>query len=206
VATMADLEPYFCALFAREATPVCPSCGEQAVHIDPVSAAERAAAKHEGAMAMVTYRVPVAGPEQFLEVRETLLADGYRRLLIGGEARDLDEIKPSEVIQPQGSVEVVVDRVRVASRDKRRLGAAIEQAFQRTGASRPSSAPAAALRCTCTTAQEPPASRSPAGWRALRVRARSSRRGRGCSRTSPPPARAPPAAGSGAPSASTGPR
>src|SRR5687767_15980157 len=31
VATMADLEPYICALFAREAVPVCPSCGLEAV-------------------------------------------------------------------------------------------------------------------------------------------------------------------------------
>src|SRR5438477_5468672 len=27
VATMADLEPYFSALFAREAVPMCPDCG-----------------------------------------------------------------------------------------------------------------------------------------------------------------------------------
>src|SRR3954447_22927263 len=27
VATMADLEPFLCALFAREAVPVCPDCG-----------------------------------------------------------------------------------------------------------------------------------------------------------------------------------
>src|SRR5687767_3515375 len=31
VATMADLEPYICAIFAREAVPVCPSCGLEAV-------------------------------------------------------------------------------------------------------------------------------------------------------------------------------
>src|SRR5690242_2980426 len=34
VATMADLEPYLSALFAREAMPVCPTCGVEAVRTD----------------------------------------------------------------------------------------------------------------------------------------------------------------------------
>src|SRR6185312_12079339 len=93
VATMADVEPYFCALFAREAVPICPDHGVAAVRTNPVAAASRAAAEHQGATAIVTYRVPVAGPEAYLTVRESLLAAGYRRLLVRGEARDLDEIK-----------------------------------------------------------------------------------------------------------------
>src|SRR6185436_11536316 len=40
VATMADLEPYVCALFAREAVPVCPDCDKPAVRTDPTAAAE----------------------------------------------------------------------------------------------------------------------------------------------------------------------
>src|SRR5215468_6486463 len=132
VATMADIEPYFCALFAREAVPICPDCRVPAVRTDPLAAAERAASGHEGATAVVTYRVPVAGPEAYLEVRESLLAAGYRRLLVHGEARDLDEIKPSEVVSSgaREGVEVVVDRVKVQSRDKKRLGAAIEEAWR----------------------------------------------------------------------------
>jgi excinuclease ABC subunit A len=135
VATMADIEPYFCALFAREAVPICPDHGVAAVRTDPLAAAERAGALHEGATAVVTYRVPVAGPEAYLEVRETLLAAGYRRLLVGGEARDLDEIKPSEVVSSgaREGVDVVVDRVKVQKRDHRRLGAAIEEAWRRAG-------------------------------------------------------------------------
>ena len=35
VATMADLEPYLAALFAREAVPVCPERGARAVALDP---------------------------------------------------------------------------------------------------------------------------------------------------------------------------
>ena len=133
VATMADIEPYFCALFAREAVPICPEHGVAAVRTDPVAAAARAAAAHQGATAIVTYRVPVPSAEAYLTVRENLLTAGYRRLLLHGEARDLDEIKPSEVVSAKDGVEVVVDRVKVYPRDQRRLGAAIEEAWKRAG-------------------------------------------------------------------------
>src|SRR5271166_1178734 len=39
LATMADLEPYLAALFAREAVPRCPHCGVQAVDVSPRQAA-----------------------------------------------------------------------------------------------------------------------------------------------------------------------
>jgi len=130
LATMADLEPYFCALFTREAAPVCPDCGETAVRTDPTAAADRALEAHEGATALVTYRVPVAGTEAFLDVRDSLVKAGYRRLLVQGEAREIDEVKPSDVLSGAGALEVVVDRIKVQKRDRRRLGAAIEEAWK----------------------------------------------------------------------------
>jgi excinuclease ABC subunit A len=132
---MADLEPYLAALFAREAIPVCPDCHVAAVRIDPVTAAEQAVANHKGQSALVTYRVPVAGTEQLLEVRESLLTAGYRRLYVGGEIRDIDQVAPSDALAAGGSVDVVVDRLKLDSRDKRRLGSAIEEAWSRSNGS-----------------------------------------------------------------------
>lgn len=132
VATMADLEPYLAALFAREAIPVCPDCHAQAVRVDPVRAAEQAVSNHLGQAALVTYRVPVSGTEQLLEVRESLLAAGYRRLYVGGDIRDIDEVAPSDAVAAGGSVEVVIDRLKLDGREKRRLGAAIEEAWRRS--------------------------------------------------------------------------
>ena len=40
VATLADVEAYLSALFTREAVPVCPDCGVEAVRIDARRAAE----------------------------------------------------------------------------------------------------------------------------------------------------------------------
>ena len=134
VATMADIEPYFCALFAREAVPICPEHGVAAVRTDPQAAAERASAAHADGTAIVTYRVPVQGTEAYLGVRESLLTAGYRRLLVRGETRDIDEVKPTEAVTggANAGVEVIVDRVKIAPRDRRRLGAAIEEAWRRS--------------------------------------------------------------------------
>src|SRR5438874_13356888 len=41
LATMADLEPYLAALFAREALPVCPACGVEAGAMSAERAARR---------------------------------------------------------------------------------------------------------------------------------------------------------------------
>ena len=135
VATMADLEPYLSALFTREALPVCPDHALEAITLDSSSAAERAAIEFHGigeSQAIVTYPLRVGGVEAYLEVREQLLRDGYRRLWVGGKAEDVDRVKPSAALAGAAGLEVVVDRVTVA-RDRKRLAAGIETAWQRSG-------------------------------------------------------------------------
>ncbi len=131
LATMADLEPYLAALFAREAVPVCPECGVLAVLTRASEAAGEAIAKHAGARAVVSYAVRASGPEEFLELRESLAREGYRRLLVGGAQRDLDEVRPSEATAAGARVEVVVDRVALSERGARRVQQAIESAWER---------------------------------------------------------------------------
>jgi excinuclease ABC subunit A len=133
LATMADLEPYLAALFGREARPTCPDCEREAVATSPRDAAARLAEAHEGARAIVTYAVHVDDAEQFLELREGLAKDGYRRLVVAGAVREIDEVRPSEATAPGVRVEVVVDRVSVGRRDARRLQEAIEAAWARGG-------------------------------------------------------------------------
>lgn len=132
VATMADLEPYLAALFAREAVPVCPEHGVPAVELNPISGAERAVSELAGAPAVLTYSIPVrGGVEGYLEVREQLVRDGYRRLLLEGRAVDLDSIKPSAALAAGPELAVVVDRLRATSSDAPRLAASLEEAWRR---------------------------------------------------------------------------
>src|SRR5580693_749970 len=133
LATMSDLEPYLAALFAREAIPTCPDCGIEAVETSPRDAALRAAASMDGARALVTYALNADRAEQCLELREKLADDGYRRLIVAGAVREIDEVRPSEATAPGVRLEVVVDRVRVTAGEARRLQEAIEAAWARGG-------------------------------------------------------------------------
>jgi excinuclease ABC subunit A len=129
LATMADLEPYLAGLFGREAIPTCPACGLDAVDTSPRDAAARIAETHDGTRAIVTYPIGLEDSEQFLEVREQLAKSGYRRLVVGGVVREIDEVRPSEATSPGVRVEVVVDRVTVRPGEARRLQEAIETAW-----------------------------------------------------------------------------
>jgi excinuclease ABC subunit A len=131
LATMADLEPYLAVLFAREATPTCPDCGVEAVDTSPRDAAERVVESLSGSRALVTYPLRIDDAEQFLELREQLVRDGYRRLLVGGAVRPIEEVRPSEATTPGVRTEVVVDRIGVRPGERQRLEEAIETAWNR---------------------------------------------------------------------------
>ncbi|MBS2012272.1 MAG: excinuclease ABC subunit UvrA [Deltaproteobacteria bacterium] len=133
LATLTDIEPYLAALFACEAVPICPDCGEAAIATSAHDAASTAVEAFGERRAIVSYPVKVDDGEAYLELRESLTKDGYRRLVIGGSVRDIDDVKPSEAGRPDVAVEVVVDRLEVKSRDVRRLQQAIELAWERAG-------------------------------------------------------------------------
>jgi excinuclease ABC subunit A len=131
VATMADIQPYLGALFLREAQPVCPEHGALATFLDTRSASARVQAALGSERATLTYAVPVADKESYLEVREALIRDGYRRVLERGVAVDLDELAPSRATKAK-SLEVVLDRLQ-PSRDGERLAQSIETGWNRAG-------------------------------------------------------------------------
>jgi excinuclease ABC subunit A len=132
VATLTDLEPYLAALFACEAVPTCPDCGLAATATSAHDAAAKAVAEFGERRAIVSYPVRAPTPEAYLEIREGLVRDGYRRLVVGGSVRDIDDVKPSEAGRPDVAVEVVVDRLELKKRDVRRLQQAIEAAWERS--------------------------------------------------------------------------
>jgi len=130
VATLADIEPYLAALFLREARPLCPEHGILAEWLDVTRATERLL--HEpGQRAVVTYPLAAASLEGYLDVRERLLSDGYRRLWMDGEVVDIDTTAPSQILGAASGLQVVVDRLQLSGSAQARLAAAIEQAWNR---------------------------------------------------------------------------
>ncbi len=132
VATLADVEPYIAALFLREARPLCPEHGELAQWLDVADAAAKVTSTAEGQRALITYPLPVKSLEGYLDVRERLAAEGYRRLWIDGELSDIDSLMPSQALASATGLEVVVDRIDISSKSKARLAAAIEQAWRKS--------------------------------------------------------------------------
>lgn len=132
VATLTDLEPYLAALFACEAVPRCPDCEVSAIATSADEAAARSLKALPNERATISYPVRIETAEAYLELRETLVKDGYRRLVLGGVVRDIDEVRPSEAGRPDVALEVVVDRVTLRAADNRRLQQAIEIAWQRS--------------------------------------------------------------------------
>ena len=131
VATLTDLEPYLAALFACEAVPTCPECHRTAVATTAHDAAVRAVADFGERRAIVSYPVRIENAEAYLELRESLVVDGYRRLVVGGTVREIDDVKPSEAGRPDVAIEVVIDRLKLGAGDVRRLQQAIEIAWER---------------------------------------------------------------------------
>jgi excinuclease ABC subunit A len=130
VATMADIEPYLSALFLREARPVCQEHELEALFLDPSGAAKRVAEALGSQRTVVTYGLRVSDHERYLEVRETLIRDGYRRVYHGGESLDLDGLAPSKALAAGAELHVVLDRL-VPTRDADRLAQGIEAGWGR---------------------------------------------------------------------------
>ena len=131
LATLADLEPYLSALFAAEAVPQCPRCGVSAVELSATEVASRLLAQADGSRAIVSYPLRVGDEADAATARAVLLKDGFRRVLVGEEPRDLEELAPGVLTSQR--IAVVVDRVTVASGERARLVDALEQCLARGG-------------------------------------------------------------------------
>jgi len=134
VGTMTEIADYAKHLWAHAAELHCPGCGKL-VHRDaPTRAAQSVMSELAGEKLLITYPVSVADQEHFIGVRETLLRDGYHRVWLEGEVRDLDEVRPSEITNGRTTqIDVLADRTVARERDQPRLVEALEDAMRRGG-------------------------------------------------------------------------
>ena len=98
VATLTELADYLKQLWALASTPICTHCGAEVRQHSPSSAAQAVAERLPDRKVVVTYPLSVLSAEDYLAVRESLIADGYRRLWVDGEVRDLDDVRPSQAL------------------------------------------------------------------------------------------------------------
>ncbi|MFW2390003.1 MAG: excinuclease ABC subunit UvrA [Polyangiales bacterium] len=132
VGTMTEIADYAKHLWAHAAELHCPGCGSL-VHRDaPTRAAQTVMSEVPGEKLLVTYPVAVADAEHFIGVRENLLRDGYRRVRLAGGVRELEKIRPSDVVDDRSThLDVIADRTVARARDQDRLVEALEDAMRR---------------------------------------------------------------------------
>ncbi len=98
VGTMTEVADYAKSLWSRASVLHCRSCGEPVVRDDAEASADSVIAAASDARITVTYPVPVMDADAFLGVRDALIGEGYRRVRIDGAVRDLDQVRPSDVL------------------------------------------------------------------------------------------------------------
>jgi excinuclease ABC subunit A len=130
VGTMTELADYLRILWARASVIDCEGCGREVRRGSVAEAVDTLLSEPEGARAVLTYRARVDDAARFLGVRERLLEEGYRRVLVDGAARDLDEVPPSEALR-HGGLDVIVDRLALRAVERGRVSEAVATAMQR---------------------------------------------------------------------------
>ncbi|MFN2129801.1 MAG: excinuclease ABC subunit UvrA [Anaerolineae bacterium] len=112
VATVTEVYDYLRVLFARIGTPHCPQCGRQVYAQSAQEIVQRIAALPGGQRFQVLAPVARNRKGTFQDVLAQLQADGYVRVRVDGEVRELTEkIRLSKT--KRHDVEVVVDRLQV---------------------------------------------------------------------------------------------
>jgi excinuclease ABC subunit A len=126
VGTVTEVYDALRLLWARAGETVCPSCGRIVRRDSPESVAAQllAEAKDGKQAAIVAFPVD-PGAVGTKALAERLVANGYLRIVVGGEARRIEDGP-----LPDGPLTVVADRVIVSPDSRGRLVDALEQAFR----------------------------------------------------------------------------
>lgn len=136
VGTATELHDYCRLLWARAGTTVCPGCGEPVQADSPGGAVQRLLEMVEGSRLEIAYpfRVP-ANADEGAERLAGLLQEGFRRLRVDGDVRELSlrDVKDAADELKGLSAEVVVDQIRVEPERRERLLDSMEIAFGEGG-------------------------------------------------------------------------
>ncbi len=132
VGTMTELSDYMRLLWARASVVTCDACGREVRRGSVTAATDDVVASlgEGGGRVVVTYPVAIEDAERYLGVRESLLGAGYRRAWIDGRAVDLDEVRPSSVVE-RGVLDVLVDRFSARAGERDRVAEAVGTAMAR---------------------------------------------------------------------------
>ena len=128
VGTVTEIDDFLQLLFAHLGTTICPDC-EQPVTKDTVeNAVDSAAESFDGQRIVLTAELDTPDPDYRDAFLKHLVQEGYRRLFLDGETRDITSLDFDRLMDLDQLL-VIVDRLKVGN-DEMRLSEAIEEGFR----------------------------------------------------------------------------
>ena len=128
VGTVTEVYDYLRLLYARIGIPHCPECSRPIERQSTDQVADKVLAHAEGRRAYVLAPVVLGRKGEYTKLFEDLRKEGFSRVRIDGEVRELGD---EEIRLPKNfkhTVEVVVDRIVVRKNSLGRIAEAVEQA------------------------------------------------------------------------------
>ncbi|MBR3223837.1 MAG: excinuclease ABC subunit UvrA [Atopobiaceae bacterium] len=128
VGTVTEIYDYLRLLYARVGTPHCPECGRPIERQTTDQVADKVLAHAQGRRALVLAPVVLGRKGEYTKLFEDLRREGFSRVRVDGEVRELDG---SQIRLPKTykhSIEVVVDRIVVRETSLGRIAEATETA------------------------------------------------------------------------------
>ncbi len=128
VGTVTEIYDYLRLLYARVGTPHCPECGRTIERQTTDQVADKVLEHANGRRALVLAPIVLGRKGEYTKLFEDLRREGFSRVRVDGEVRELDG---SEIRLPKTfkhSIEVVVDRIVVRDTSLGRIAEAVETA------------------------------------------------------------------------------
>lgn len=128
VGTVTEIYDYLRLLFARVGTPHCPTCGTEIAKQSIDQMVDRVMAEAEGARFLVLAPLVRGRKGEHIKLFEQLRKQGFQRVMVDGDVRDLDETISLNAKQKH-NIEVVVDRLVLRPGIESRLASSMETAL-----------------------------------------------------------------------------
>ncbi|MBA2781145.1 excinuclease ABC subunit UvrA [Billgrantia kenyensis] len=128
VGTITEIYDYLRLLFARAGTPRCPEHGEELEASTISQMVDQVLALPEGSKLMLLAPVVKGRKGEHLQLLAELRAQGFVRVMVDGQALELDDIAPLDK-NKKHDISVVVDRIKVREGLQQRLAESFETAL-----------------------------------------------------------------------------
>ncbi len=131
VGTVTEIYDYLRLLFARVGTPHCPVCGAEISQMTVEQIVDKLMEFEEGTKLQLLAPIIRGKKGEHQKLLEDIKKDGFVRVRIDGEVRDLhEEIKMAKT--KKHNIEVVVDRIIVKAGSEQRIADSVETALKLT--------------------------------------------------------------------------